>query len=86
MKTYKLITEPGSETLAQLDGTPIECIYKNPVILPHPNLHGQMIIKATLCNNRCPAFEFLDRHPLLNGNSKAVHLHCCKLTVQIKQE
>lgn len=61
MKTEKkdwLIKKTGNaETLHMPDGTPVECVYKSPVMLPHPQFAGQVVVKVTLCNTNCPMFE-----------------------------
>ncbi len=36
---------------------PFECIYKGPVVLPHPQINGQMIIKGAPCSDNCPFFR-----------------------------
>lgn len=89
MKTYKLTGAPGAEVLTQLDGQPVECIYKNPVMLPHPTLHGQIIVKVTPCSNACPAFDIIPKDHLENatgGQYIEVSLHCCSKVVIIENE
>lgn len=86
MKTYKLTGAPGAEVLTQLDGQPVECIYKNPVMLPHPTLHGQIIVKVTPCSNACPAFFIIpkdDPENFTGGKYVEVSLRCCVSVVAI---
>jgi hypothetical protein len=47
----------GADTLTDQTGTPIECIYKAPVMLPHPTIAGQVVIKVALCCEKCPNFD-----------------------------
>jgi hypothetical protein len=89
MKTYKLTGAPKAEVLTQLDGQPVECIYKNPVMLPHPTLHGQIIVKVTPCSNACPAFDIVPKdHPAntSDGNNIELCLHCCARMIVIENE
>lgn len=83
MKNYTLKEYQGQTTLHQLDGTPVECIFKNPVVLPHPQIAGQMVIKATPCCNLCPAFV------IINGDDTdltELHLGCIKQYISITKE
>lgn len=60
---------------------PVECIYKNPVMLPHPNIQGHMIIKQTLCSDLCPMFEY---HK--DGIFNSLTLHCTKHKIDVYEE
>ena len=69
--------QSGVNVLTHPDGNPIECIYKAPVVLPHPNLHGQMVVKVTLCDSRCPMFD-------LTGKAFGkLTLHCTKRELHV---
>lgn len=50
----------GADTLTHESGDPVECIYKTPVMLPHPQIAGQVVIKVTLCSEKCPNFQLDD--------------------------
>lgn len=78
MKSYKLTGPEGNETLTHENGQPVECMYKNPVMLPHPTLHGQVVVKITTCSNSCPAFHTTKR--------QQVFLACCQTVIDIQQE
>ena len=43
--------------LLTFDQVPVPCIYKNPVMLPHPRIQGQVIIENPLCGSHCPMFQ-----------------------------
>lgn len=48
----------------------VQCIYKSPVVLPHPTITGQAIVQNPICCDNCPMFEY-------NGNLfGSVKLHC----------
>lgn len=47
----------AQETLHKAGGDPVECIYKGPIMLPHPQISGQVVIKVTPCGTACPMFE-----------------------------
>lgn len=34
-------------------GQPCECPFRNPVILPHPQINGQAVVVQPQCNERC---------------------------------
>ena len=36
----------------------VQCIYKSPVVLPHPTISGQAIIQNPICCDNCPMFEY----------------------------
>lgn len=60
---------------------PIECIYKNPVLLPHPQITGQMVIKSTLCNTNCPMFDL--SNDLVFGK---LTLHCTGRCIDVYRD
>lgn len=83
MKNYQLQDYQNTQTLHNEKGDPIECIYKVPVLLPHPNIAGQVVIKASLCSNNCPAFDIIDE---VEPVEKIVLLSCIGKYCRIKQD
>ncbi len=67
----------GADTLTDQTGTPVECIYKAPVMLPHPTIAGQVIIKVALCCEKCPNF---DLHAVSHGT---LTLHCTGRKIEV---
>jgi hypothetical protein len=57
--------------------TPTQCIYKMPVMLPHPNIQGQVIIQNPVCSDNCPMFNFT---PGLFGKLK---FECTKTEIEV---
>jgi hypothetical protein len=60
---------------------PVECIYKSPVMLPHQNIQGQLIIKQTLCSDLCPMFIYLK-----DGLFNNVNFKCTNHTIDVYEE
>ena len=83
MKKYILKDYQGTLTLHNDQKDPIECIYKVPVLLPHPNIAGQVVIKASLCSNNCPAFQIIDE---VIPVEKVVLLSCIGIYCKIKAD
>ena len=79
MKNYILKDYQNTSTLHNDQGDPIECIYKVPVLLPHPNIAGQVVIKASLCSNNCPAFQIIE-------DENVILLSCIGIYCKIKAD
>jgi len=67
----------GADTLTDETGTPVECIYRAPVVLPHPQIAGQAIIKVSLCCEKCPNF---DLQAVSHGS---LTLHCTGIKISV---
>ena len=37
--------------------SPVQCIHRMPVMLPHPTISGQAIINSPVCASNCPMFD-----------------------------
>jgi hypothetical protein len=47
----------GSESLVlRKNGNICSCPFRNPTILPHPSIQGQMIIQNPICSDLCQFF------------------------------
>ena len=47
----------GSESLVlRKNGNVCSCPFRNPTILPHPSIQGQMIIQNPICSDLCQFF------------------------------
>lgn len=57
----------------------VQCIYKSPVVLPHPTISGQAIIQNPICNDNCPMFEYS------GGLFGSVTLHCTGRKLEVYQ-
>ena len=89
MKTYKLKEIQNQQVLIHSDGNPVECIYKNPVVLPHPNIQGQMILKQTICGDRCPCFTIYPKDHSQNftdGKQEVIELSCTQTTIIVQED
>jgi len=50
----------GSESLVlRKNGNICSCPFRNPTILPHPSIQGQMIIQNPICSDLCQFFEII---------------------------
>jgi hypothetical protein len=58
----------------------VPCIYKNPTVLPHPQIAGQVIINNPACCDHCPMFNLT---PGLFGKLK---FECTKHEIDIYTE
>jgi hypothetical protein len=58
----------------------VPCIYKNPTVLPHPQIAGQVIINNPACSDHCPMFNLT---PGLFGKLK---FECTKHEIDIYTE
>jgi hypothetical protein len=48
----------GSESyVLRKNGNICSCPFRNPTILPHPSIQGQMIIQNPICSDGCQFFE-----------------------------
>ena len=73
------IRQQGNNNILFCNDMPVECIYRVPVMLPHPQISGQAIIKAPVCSDNCPMFELT---PGLFGKLK---FHCTKHEIDVYQ-
>ena len=69
----------GTESLVlRKNGNICSCVYRNPVILPHPTIQGQMVIQNPLCTDLCQFFEIT--------SEEVINLNCSKTTILIEKE
>ncbi len=55
----------GSESLVlRKNGNICSCPFRNPTILPHPSIQGQMIIQNPICSDGCQFFEIKEENPV----------------------
>lgn len=48
----------GTESLVlRKNGNICSCPFRNPTILPHPSIQGQMIIQNPICSDLCQFFD-----------------------------
>ena len=59
------------------DDKPVECIYKVPTLLPHPQIQGQAVIVTPYCSDRCPMFN------LTPGLFGKLRFECTKTEIDI---
>ena len=76
-----VIKKINNVSILHKNDAPIECIYKNPVVLPHPNLSGQAVIKQALCGDLCPMFNIVGE-----GLFKSVKFECTKYEIEVYEE
>jgi hypothetical protein len=68
----------GSESLVlRKNGNICSCPFRNPTILPHPSIQGQMIIQNPICSDLCQFFDFTVTY-IVNDDPKKgiVELSC----------
>ena len=67
LKNFSLTSEKngnGSESLVlRKNGNVCSCPFRNPTILPHPSIQGQMIIQNPICSDLCQFFTILEQNP-----------------------
>jgi hypothetical protein len=66
----------GVDTL-HINNDPVDCIYKTPVMLPHPQIQGQAMIIKPICSSNCPMFN------LTPGLFGKLTFECTKTTIEI---
>jgi hypothetical protein len=44
--------------ILQKNGAACSCPFRNPVLLPHPTLSGQLVINNPICSSACQFFDF----------------------------
>ena len=50
----------GTESLVlRKNGNICSCPFRNPTILPHPSIQGQMIIQNPICSDLCQFFDII---------------------------
>jgi len=55
----------GSESyVLRKNGNICSCPFRNPTILPHPSIQGQMIIQNPICSDGCQFFEIKEENPV----------------------
>lgn len=70
-KIQKLdITEHDGVLALTVYGKPAICPFRNPVILPHPQLQGQAVVSQPVCNENCQFF-------VEDINLQKVWMNCC---------
>jgi hypothetical protein len=57
--------------------SPVQCIYKMPVMLPHPVIQGQVIIQNPVCSDNCPMFK------LSAGLFGTLKFECTKTEIEV---
>jgi hypothetical protein len=70
----------GSESLVlRKNGIICSCPFRNPTILPHPSIQGQMIIQNPICSDGCQFFDFETTYYINNDPIKGeLNLLCSK--------
>lgn len=55
----------GSESLVlRKNGNVCSCSFRNPTVLPHPTIQGQMIIQNPICSDLCQFFTIKEENPV----------------------
>jgi hypothetical protein len=54
-----------SVLILKKNDVPCSCPFRNPTILPHPTIQGQMVINNPLCTSRCQFFDFDEKEDLV---------------------
>jgi len=59
------------------DDKPVECIYKVPTLLPHPQIQGTGVVLVPYCSDKCPMFN------LTSGLFGKLKFECTKYEIDI---
>jgi hypothetical protein len=67
----------GSESLVlRKNGNVCSCSFRNPTVLPHPSIQGQMIIQNPICSDLCQFFTIKEENPV----GAVINLSCSQKT------
>jgi len=56
----------GSESyVLRKNGNICSCPFRNPTILPHPSIQGQMIIQNPICSEGCQFFDVVEEENMI---------------------
>lgn len=67
----------GSESyVLRKNGNICSCPFRNPTILPHPSIQGQMIIQNPICSDGCQFFD-------IEESEKAIFLKCSGTYIEV---
>jgi hypothetical protein len=67
----------GTENnILRKNGNICSCPFRNPVILPHPSIQGQMVIQNPVCSDQCHFFD-------IDENENLVFLSCTNTPFQV---
>ena len=56
LQKYSIAIE-ADRMILQKNGTACSCPFRNPVLLPHPTLSGQLVINNPICSSACQFFD-----------------------------
>jgi len=59
------------------DDKPVECIYKVPTLLPHPQIQGTGVVLVPYCSDQCPMFN------LTPGLFGKLRFECTKYEIEV---
>ena len=59
------------------DDKPVECIYKMPTVLPHPQIQSTAVITMPYCSDQCPMFN------LTPGLFGKLRFECTKYEIEV---
>ena len=66
----------GSDSLVlRKNGNICSCPFRNPTILPHPSIQGQMIIQNPICSDLCQLFQIV--------NESEIYLLCSQTSFEV---
>ncbi len=67
----------GTETLIlRKNGNICSCPFRNPTVLPHPSIQGQMVIQNPVCSDGCQFFD-------IDESESLVFLSCTNTPFQV---
>jgi hypothetical protein len=71
------------------NGNICSCPFRNPTILPHPSIQGQIIFQNPICSDGCQFFEIIDRSAERELDNKptepklTLHLSCSDTWLEV---
>ena len=67
----------GKEPLVlRKNGNICSCPFRNPTILPHPSIQGQMMLQNPICSDLCQFFNLLE-------GSLTLQLNCSDIALEV---
>ena len=76
--TRKFTTKKnGAIDVLMLNDSPAPCPFRNPFIMPHPQIQGQAVLNVPTCDSSCIFFK---------ANEKEVVVQCKGIVFELDQQ
>jgi hypothetical protein len=64
LQKYSIAIE-ADRMILEKNGIACSCPFRNPVLLPHPSLAGQVVMNNPICSSACQFFDFDEAESLV---------------------